>query len=638
MYTAYFGLNALPFNITPDPHYLYLSDQHREALAHLVYGVNEGSGFILLTGEVGMGKTTLCRCLIQQLPEQVDVALILNPRLDSRELLAAICDELHIHYQRDHTLKDFTDALTNYLVTAHAVKRRTVLILDEAQNLKPEVLEQVRLLTNIETDYEKLLQIILVGQPELSQVLKRKNLRQLAQRITARYHLQPLSLRDTRAYINHRLAISGANTPLFTRPAMNLVYRYSGGIPRLINILCDRALLGSYVTAQKPVTPAIVRKAMAEVRGETSSRSALSWIMAGSAAAVAILGLLFWLSTLNAWLIPAMGENQQQIAAVGLPPSHSTSNPALPEPDIEATYRLPPDVAASNMPITPVSPTQSESSEREAVESAPIEVPPQTNHSEANADNQLVQPMAASESEIILAPTPVATVPTEGATPVEPIATVDAPPVTEPDSPDIATILANQQIASDLDTAFNQLFKLWELDYHTLQGKTACARAATQNLACLFKTGDWTDIRRANRPTVIELVTDKGTQHHAVLKNLQAEVATLDFGGQLFEVPLSHIKDYWLGQFLLLWQPPDLPVSIIRQGMSGKKVLWIRARLNEIKGRARTPENLSPRFDTGLKREIMAFQQEQGLGVDGIVGEQTLQKLDALANNSPRLY
>jgi len=294
MYTAHFGLNAAPFSITPDPHYLYLSVRHREALAHLLYGVNEGPGFVLLTGEVGTGKTTLCRSLIEQLPDTVDVALLLNPRLTPVELLAALFDELRISYDSQYTLKDFLDTLNSYLLTAHAVGRRTVLIIDEAQNLSADVLEQVRLLTNLETSSHKLLQIILVGQPELSRSLKRNNLRQLAQRITARYHLLPLSAKDTQAYINHRLAISGAKNPLFTDAAMRLVYRYSKGVPRLINIICDRALLGGYVKNEEQIDTHTVRKGVQEVRGENIKRySPLGWLT-GLLATVLLVGALMW--------------------------------------------------------------------------------------------------------------------------------------------------------------------------------------------------------------------------------------------------------------------------------------------------------------------------------------------------------
>jgi|UPI000316BA5D general secretion pathway protein A len=267
MYTRFFRLTDAPFSIAPNPRFLYPSARHREALAHLIYGIKEeGGGFVALTGEVGTGKTTLCRCLIEQLPENVDVALILNPRLDALELLAAVCDELHIGYpQAGASLKLLVDSLNEYLLTAHAKGRRTVLVIDEAQNLSFDVLEQIRLLTNLETSEHKLLQIILIGQPELTRLLEQKRLRQLAQRITARYHLTPLTRAETIDYIQHRLSVSGCPAPLFTRPALAAVHRLSGGIPRLINIICDRALLGAYAQGKFQADRTTVRRAAREV-------------------------------------------------------------------------------------------------------------------------------------------------------------------------------------------------------------------------------------------------------------------------------------------------------------------------------------------------------------------------------------
>ncbi|MCZ7625994.1 MAG: AAA family ATPase [Candidatus Methylomirabilis sp.] len=221
----YFGLTEAPFSMTPDPRYLYMSERHREALAHLLYGVAEGGGFVQLTGEVGTGKTTLCRCLLEQLPPRVDVALILNPRLTDIELLAVVCDELRISYPAGTTSgKLIVDALYRHLLDAHAQGRRTVLVVDEAQDLATDVLEQIRLLTNLETPTQKLLQIILIGQPELIRVLDKEENRQLAQRVTARYHLLAFSEDDTRAYIVHRIQIAGQKNTIFTEAAMRAVH------------------------------------------------------------------------------------------------------------------------------------------------------------------------------------------------------------------------------------------------------------------------------------------------------------------------------------------------------------------------------------------------------------------------------
>src|SRR5476649_2114419 len=234
MYLAFFGIAEKPFAITPDPRYLYLSARHADALAHLMYGINEAGGFVQLTGEVGTGKTTTIRSLLARTPQNAEIALILNPRLSSREFLQSLCEELGLGAadSPDGTEKDLVDLLNRYLLRAHAQGRRVVLIVDEAQNLAPEVLEQVRLLTNLETETQKLLQIILIGQPELRKLLAREDLRQIAQRITARFHLDPLSREETYAYVRHRLRVAGATTDVFTRSALREVYRVTGGTPR----------------------------------------------------------------------------------------------------------------------------------------------------------------------------------------------------------------------------------------------------------------------------------------------------------------------------------------------------------------------------------------------------------------------
>ncbi|MBO1270461.1 AAA family ATPase [Shewanella sp. 4t3-1-2LB] len=268
MYKAFYGLSDNPFSIAPNPSYLFLSDRHREALAHLKYGLGETGGFVLLTGEVGTGKTTVSRCLLRQLPENTDTAFILNPSLTEAELLATLCDELGIHYGEAPTLKQLTDLISRYLLDNHQAGRNTVMIIDEAQHLRPEVLEQLRLLTNLETDTKKLLQVILIGQPELQQLLKRQELRQLAQRITARYHLLPLTEQEVGLYVQHRLQVAGRMEPLFNKGAIRALHRFSGGIPRIINLLCERALMAGYGQSRTPIDRKMVNAAAAEVLGE----------------------------------------------------------------------------------------------------------------------------------------------------------------------------------------------------------------------------------------------------------------------------------------------------------------------------------------------------------------------------------
>jgi general secretion pathway protein A len=274
MYASFFGLNEKPFSITPDPRYLYLSRRHAEALAHLLYGITESGGFIQLTGEVGTGKTTVVRSLLEQLPENAEVALVLNPRLSPEEFLLTICDELHVEVPERSSPKSIVDALNRRLLQAHAAGRRVVLIVDEAQNLSADVLEQIRLLTNLETAKQKLLQIILIGQPELRDVLARSDLRQLAQRITGRYHLEPLEPEELQAYIRHRLEVAGSRSPIFTPGAVRALHRRSGGIPRLVNVIADRALLGAWAKEESTVAAPLVLQAAREVFGEHKKRPA----------------------------------------------------------------------------------------------------------------------------------------------------------------------------------------------------------------------------------------------------------------------------------------------------------------------------------------------------------------------------
>ena len=275
MYVPFFGLKQKPFSIAPDPRYLFMSERHREALAHLLYGVQGGGGFVLLTGEIGAGKTTVCRCFLEQIPARCNVAYIFNPKLSALELLITVCHEFGIKFPAltaagtPPGLKDYVDGLNEYLLRTHAVGQNNVLIIDEAQNLSSDVLEQLRLLTNLETSERKLLQIVLIGQPELRGMLARPELEQLAQRVIARYHLDALSEKETTQYIAHRFAVAGLKGAIpFDAAALRRVHQLARGVPRRINLLCDRALLGAYATGKSRVDRTIVDKAAQEVFGE----------------------------------------------------------------------------------------------------------------------------------------------------------------------------------------------------------------------------------------------------------------------------------------------------------------------------------------------------------------------------------
>ncbi len=347
MYLDHFRLAQEPFSIAPDPSFLYLSDSHNEALAHLLYGFSHG-GFVLVTGEVGTGKTTLLRNLVKQTPDALDVAFVLNPRLTVRELLETICDELGITYDKaaTETVKQYIDVLNAHLLKVHRQGRSTVLIIDEAQNLSPAVLEQIRLLTNLETDEKKLLRIILIGQPELDDMLARQELRQLAQRITARYHLRALNAADTSAYVAHRITRAGGQADIFPEAARKALFRTSGGIPRLINVIADRALLGAYTQGAYQVTPALVRSAAREIAGlGRQPRWTYPWVATGA------IGIILLAMAWALWRVE--------------PPDAQTSEPK-PAPAQQVPAELPKDepqksdvVAARESPPVPAETAQS---------------------------------------------------------------------------------------------------------------------------------------------------------------------------------------------------------------------------------------------------------------------------------------
>ena len=315
----------MPFSIAPDPRFLFMSEPHREAMAHLLYGVKSEGGIVLLTGEVGTGKTTICRSLLEQLPENIDVAFILNPRMSVEELLQTICEEFHIEIAQEPSgIKKFVDAINARLLTAHAQGRSAILIIDEAQNLDSSVLEQLRLLTNLETSTRKLLQIFLIGQPELNNMLSRPEMRQVSQRVIARYHLTRLSRLEVYAYVTHRLRISGASPLIFPESLMKEVYRASNGIPRLINLICDRALLGAYSRGIQQITMPVLRQGIKEVF------AAKPKIFQTRTVVTAITVLLVLVVILLLKQFPDVKERLQQSALTNTPQEAAPVPPPVP--------------------------------------------------------------------------------------------------------------------------------------------------------------------------------------------------------------------------------------------------------------------------------------------------------------------
>ena len=542
MYTRFFGLNEKPFSITPDPRYLFMSARHGEALAHLVYGVTESGGFMQLTGEVGTGKTTLVRTLLlNRMPANANVAVVLNPQLSALEFLVTICEELHVPVPDDrNSIKALIDTLNGYLLEAHADGRRTILVVDEAQNLAPDVLEQVRLLTNLETAKQKLLQIVLIGQPELRELLARNDLRQLAQRITGRYHLEPLSREETEQYIEHRLKVAGALGEVFDTGAKREVFRLTQGVPRLINVICDRALLGAFSIESRRVNRRIIRRAATEITGKAATATTLRRALpvVGIIAAVAI----------SAGFLSLLEERKPTIDAA-----------------IEAavaTIQEPADIAPEPEPDSVAEEAQ------------------------ASLDDQL----------------------------------------------QLAQELTNPQSATAA------LLNLWGLEYRG-GNQSGCAQAEAAGYSCLNLRGSWGNLQQFDRPAVLTLVDARGQTHNVVLSTIDGQTVELSIGGVMVTHPIGEVSDMWLGQYMLLWRPPNGVAVSMAPGSRGPSVLWLRKSLAEIDARYRTDLPDSDEFDENLQQNVRAFQREHRLDVDGVAGQQTQIVINSLlaADDTPRL-
>lgn len=342
VYIDYFGLREEPFSLAPDPRFLYGSEQHREALAHLLYGVRDGGGFVLLTGEIGTGKTTVFRCFLEDVPGDVRLALLLHPRLSSRELLASVCSEFGIPVREGGGTGELVDGMNRFLIDAGSAGQRAVIVIDEAQNLSPDALEELRLLTNLETNRRKLLQIVLIGQPELREMLAGPAMAQVSQRVVARYHLGPLEKGEMASYVRHRLATAGTKAELFSPSTYPLLFRLSRGIPRLINLICDRALLGAFAGGAGRVTPSLLRGAADEVLGSQRTIPGLKAqaVTAAVLAAAAIFSIGGWYGGRDTG--KALESPRETVEAAVKEPAGPRERPVVRDvpPEPERTYGL----------------------------------------------------------------------------------------------------------------------------------------------------------------------------------------------------------------------------------------------------------------------------------------------------------
>ena len=577
MYDKYFGLTDKPFSIAPDPRYLFMSEQHREALAHLVYGVGEGGGFVLLTGEVGTGKTTVCRCLLEQLPENTRIAFILNPKLSATELLANACDELHISYSENPSLKHLTDVLNEFLLRSHAAGLKIVLMIDEAQNLSSEVLEQIRLLTNLETNKEKLLQIILIGQPELKELLSRHELRQLAQRITARYHLRPLTEEECGSYILHRLEVSGFNDSLFDKKAVKELFRRTGGIPRLINVLCDRAMLGAYSKNRRQIGAGVIKQAASEVMGGNIHTEQADTIKPSHTPGYEMR----WLSSALAVILVIVSSYTYSLF------NHQNE----PNQIILDKLKL---QQASNI------------EQAEGLEKLTIE-------------NQQLK----SKLQIIDAAITAAKEPKQ-----EPVVDV----VTNQAFESILPFIPMELIERNRLIAFQHLIRRWGLDYHPDLDGDACDFAILNQLRCETAVGDWELLQNINRPAIMKFISTNGEPVYGVLLSIDEQQIVMNFAGSERVLNKSQVSVYWNGEYSLLWQTPpgyQEPLSIWMRGIPIQWLFTKMALLDDLD--LIVPPNVI--FDRKLKARVEEFQQKHSLLDDGIAGPHTLIALNGLTKS-----
>ena len=622
MYQAHFQFTQEPFSIAPDPSFLYLSKAHKEALAHLMYGFSHG-GFVLITGEVGTGKTTLLRNLLKQTPSDLDVAFVLNPRLTVRELLETLCQELGVPYdpQTTQTVKQYIDALNRHLLRTHQLGRSTVVIIDEAQNLSPAVLEQVRLLTNLETDEKKLMRIILVGQPELSELLARQELRQLAQRVTARYHLGSLNREDCYAYVAHRLSRAGGHPQIFSNGALRRLFRLSKGTPRIINVIADRALLGAYVENQHKVSARTVSRAAREVLGEQSEYRV--WL-AASLVGLAVAGI-GWV-----YLQPAEPVTSVQ----------NSSPPGKPEQPTASVPAAAADKMAASAPDT-----TADTSESPAIAKLEYEAARQENTvdlgSAAAANLQAVnpEPVAAAAAT----PQPAAAAPTQ-----PPAVDMAAAATTASENLLASNVAALPPVGSaarpagstyDLRRqAYAAVFARWGADYLAAANETIpCDFAPSAGLQCLSQYGSWSNIEQTDLPVVLELWDDQPAPYHAALTHMDDAELTLGVGGSQLRMTQRELRDAWFGAYVVLWQTPPGYRGSIRQGDTHETVGWLRQQLDGVTDQSLTSSN-PDYFDETLHDAVVTFQRNEGLIIDGVVGPATWIRLSTrLRLPAPRL-
>ncbi|MDA7815388.1 AAA family ATPase [Porticoccaceae bacterium] len=517
IYLKHFGLVREPFSIVPDPGFLYPSNHHRQAVAHLKYGLDREGGFILLTGEVGTGKTTLTRTMLKRLPAHVRVAYVLNSKLEVSDALASICTELSIELPGNSSLsftKLCTDALNQDLLQAHAQGKKTLIVIEEAQNLTSEVLETLRLLSNLETHTHKLLHILLVGQPELLEILAQKELRQLNQRVVSRFHLLPLDKDDLANYVNHRLHRAGAKQPIFDSACMSMLYRLTKGVPRLINLVCQHSLLAAYSTEARIITPKLIKQASVEILGEQkSSQPLVKYWPHGLAAA--LLAIVVWLIAAGSGI-----ENQEPSA-----------------------YQEP----------------------------------------------------SANKEPISLPTAPVPTAQTPNLNP------------------------------------FAELLGLWSVTgTEVYSQEDFIALAEFQGLQShQISDAEVIDLEIINRPGIVRLQTQAGYLKSYLLTRIDSSGFTVTSGSDSQLLDAQAFRDIWSRSFIYLWRPPIEVERLALGDTDAQAVSWLQSQLQQVDQSAEAIIS-GGRYTQAIANQVLKFQREQNITADGVVGRETLLRLNQL--------
>jgi len=640
MYCSFYGIQEKPFSITPDPKYLYLGKTHQEAFAHLVYGIRERGGFIVVTGDIGTGKTTLCRALLTHLDADIRVAFVFNPTLSALELLKTINDDLGIRSQGE-TQKELIDALNRFLLEQRQQGKNTVLIIDEAQNLDMEVLEHVRLLSNLETDTEKLLQIILIGQPEFREMLEQPRLLQLNQRVTVRYHLNPLSREETAAYVNHRLAVAGADEKIrFTPDAIKRISRYTRGVPRLINVLCDRSLLAGYSRRTRRIDGSMVKQAQEEVRGSRRG----DWLP--RLLRVARYGFLPGLLLAILVLLVAYGVHSFLLPGGRTDVPTGTRTASLPPPAVAGLPGGGPGGGLADAAGFSPSQTAPDRGPDSAVAgSAGLDSHGETVATAAEPKSTTALHSTLEEHDAVPPPEPRVEPPSTEDIPLAALRP-DAVPPSDPVSGAVGLTaetqrrilglleasLSSRTIQETLQQAFLAVVAHWDPNAPERPPTSGAAfppggdiysAARALGFHVVRLQGSYDSILALNLPAVLELkLGDILGRRYVALVGLHGASAVvrppLSDGSD--RVPEEMLEGLWHGNTYILWKDWVGGRPILMQGMRGEEVRWLQSALIELGYLSGEPTGF---FDGNTSLAVRNFQRANGLGSDGILGPQT---------------